>query len=238
MYQPVIKIAVCDDEAAMCGQIAQMTAQILTRLDEPFKIDCYQDPRSLLEQADLLDLLFLDIQMPGLDGVDLAKKLRAQENPCAIIFVTILRDCMLDAFEVEAVDYLCKPVDKDRLERALGRVLKHRREKDASEKSLFIQTKGWSRSVKIRDIYYCEVINRKIYLHTKDGVIDHYGRLREVEDQLNGHLIRCHRSYLVNPRYLQEYRNGRITLENGEEIPVSRQYKQALLEGMGQYLRG
>lgn len=234
----MIKIAVCDDEAAMCRQIGQMTAQILTRWDEPFTIDCYQDPRSLLAEADLLDLLFLDIQMPGLDGVDLAKKLREQENPCAIIFVTILRDCMLDAFEVEAVDYLCKPVDKDRLERALGRVLKHQKEKNASEKSLFIQTKGWSRSVKICDIYYCEVINRKIYLHTKDGVVGYYGKLKEVAAQLDGHLIKCHRSYLVNPRYLQEYKNGRITLENGEDLPVSRYYQQALLEGIRQYLHG
>lgn len=231
----MIKIAVCDDEAAMCEQIGQMTAQVLGQWREPFEMIHYLDPRDLLEDPSYLDLLFLDIQMPGLNGVELARRLRAQGSDCAIIFVTVLEDHMLDAFEVEAVDYLCKPVDPERLKRTLKRVLK--RWKDNAEKSLFIQTKTWSRNVKVRDIYYCEVINRKIYLHTKSGVIEYYGRLKETEKQLGSSFIKCHRSYLVNLYHLREYNDGMITLENGARIPVSRNQQQALMEGMMQYMR-
>lgn len=231
----MIKIAVCDDEAAMCEQIQQMTAQVLGRGREPFEMIHYLNPQDLLADPSHLDLLFLDIQMPGVNGVELARRLRARGSDCAIIFVTVLEDRMLDAFEVEAVDYLCKPVDPERLERTLKRVLK--RWKDTAEKSLFIQTKTWSRNVKVRDIYYCEVINRKIYLHTESGVIEYYGRLKETERQLGSSFIKCHRSYLVNLHHLQEYRDGTITLENGARVPVSRNQQQALMEGMMQYMR-
>lgn len=231
----MIKIAVCDDEAAMCEQMKEMAAQILGQWKEPFDMACYLSPQELLGNSYRPDLLFLDIQMPGLNGVELARKLKEQELDCAIIFVTVLEDCMLDAFEVEAVDYLCKPVDKDRLERALRRVLK--RWKNTAGNHLFIQTKSWSRKVKVSDIYYCEVINRKIYLHTKSGVIEYYGKLKETERQLGSSFIKCHRSYLVNLRYLQEYKEGSITLENGESLPVSRHQQQVLLEGMMHYMK-
>ena len=111
------------------------------------------------------DLIFLDIQMPGLDGVTLAKALRQKEFEGILIFVTILTECMLDAFEVEAMDYLCKPIDENRLDHALKRSLKRLGLK--TEKHLFIQTMNWCKTVKLSDIYYCEVMNRKIFLSYK-----------------------------------------------------------------------
>lgn len=136
---------------------------------------------------------------------------------------------------MEAFDYLCKPVDKDRLERTLQRVIK--RWERINGKSLFIQTRNWSRNVKIHDIYYCEVIDRKIYLHTKSGVVEYYGRLKETQEQLGPSFVKCHRSYLVNLEYLQEYRGGSVILENGERLPVSRQQQQILLDGMMRYMK-
>lgn len=231
----MMKIAVCDDEPAMCRQMAEMAAQILERWKEPFEMIRCLDPHLLLERIQDLDLLFLDIQMPGLDGVSFAKIIRERGSDCAVIFVTVLEDHMLDAFEVEAFDYLCKPVDKDRLERTLQRVIK-RRER-INGKSLFIQTRDWSRNVKIHDIYYCEVIDRKIYLHTKSGVVEYYGRLKETQEKLGPSFVKCHRSYLVNLEYLQEYRVGSVILENGERLPVSRQQRQILLDGMMRYMK-
>ena len=143
---------------------------------------------------------------------------------------------MPDAFEVEAADYLGKPADRERLERTLKRVLKKLR--TDKEESFCIRTANWCRTIPFGEIYYCEVMNRKMFVHTKQGVVDYYGKMREAEAQAFPYLIRCHRSYLVNPRFLREYVGGEIRMENGERIPVSKNYRQAFMERMLAWMEG
>ncbi|MCI8660970.1 MAG: response regulator transcription factor [Lachnospiraceae bacterium] len=230
----MIKIAICDDDPTMCYQLHQLISQKLDSLNTAHTITCYANAARLLAIPLDFDLLFLDIQMPGIGGISLAKTLRQQNFTGAIVFITILKDYMLDAFEVEAADYLCKPIDEVRLENTLRRILK--RKKIFNEKRFFIHTMNWCRSVFLCDIYYCEVINRKIYLHTKDGIVEYYGKLKEAEKQLDEHFIKCHRSYIINLSFLKEYANSQVLLENGSRIPVSRPYHQILLAAMLQYM--
>ena len=230
----MIKIAVCDDEEVMCEQLKQMIASRLKQQEETFQITCYTNAIQFLHTPLDFDLIFLDIQMPNLDGVELAKRLRQKEFEGVLIFVTVLKDCMLDAFEVEAMDYLCKPVDEQRLEAALKRSLKRLGLKE--EKCLFIQTMNWCKSVRLRDIYYCEVIDRKIYVHTRSGVLEYYGKMRDLEKQTSPRLFRCHRSYLINPEHLLEYRGGLVKLENGDQVPVSKGCQKVLMREMTRYM--
>lgn len=231
----MIRIAVCDDDAVMCGLLEEKISVRLKEMGERFHITCCTSAIQLLSSAMNYDLIFLDIQMPGLDGVALAKALREKACPCALIFATVLQDRMLDAFEVEASGYLCKPVDDTRLESALKRALRQLDRERAD--CILVHAMNWCRAVKIRDIRYCEVIDRKIYLHTENEVIIYYGKIKELEKQLNGRLIRCHRSYLVNPDFLREFTDGQIYLEGGGCIPVSRSRRQAFMEAMLQYLK-
>lgn len=226
----MIRIAVCDDDEKACEHLKQRLASKLGAGNEAFQITCYTNAVQFFYTPLAFDLIFLDIRMPNLNGIDLAKRLREKAFEGELIFVTMLSDYMPDAFEVEAVDYLLKPVDEARLERALSRSLKHLHARQ--EKGLFIQTMNWCRHVKLREIYYCEVINRKIYLHTQKGVLEYYGTIKEVERKTDPDLIRCHRSFLVNPEYLSEYRNGQAVLENGEMVPVSRNYHAMFLKKM------
>ncbi len=221
----MIKIAICDDEAVMCGQLKKLVSMEMRRQQRQARIVCYTSAVKLLLGELDYDLIFLDIRMPDLDGIELAKRLREKEFSGALIFVTVLKECMLDAFEVEAMDYLCKPIDEARLEAAMKRALKRLEQK--TQRRLFIRTADRCRSVKLADIYYCEVINRKIYLHTKSGVLAYYGRMQDVEKQTSPCLVRCHRSFLMNPDYLQEYAEGEVYLENGDHVPVSKKYRQA-----------
>lgn len=232
----MIKIAVCDDEPVMCRRLKQMVASRLERWEEPFRITCYTNAVQFLYTPLDFDLIFLDIQMPNLDGISLAKRLRQREFEGVLIFVTVLKECMLDAFEVEAMDYLCKPVDELRLERALKRSLKRLNRKE--ERYLSIRTRDWCRKVKLGDIYYCEVVNRKIYVHTGNEVITYYGKIKEAEQQTAPDFIRCHRSFLVNPEHLSEYRDRSAVLENGERIPVSRSFHGMFMKKLMEYMEG
>lgn len=230
----MIKIAVCDDEKVMCEQLKRMTASKLEQWKENFRITCYTNALQLLYGPQDADLIFLDIQMPHLDGMDLAKRLRQKGFEGILIFVTVLKDCMPDAFEVEALDYLCKPVDELRLERTLQRSLK--RLKRREERYLSVQTMNWCKNIRLKDIFYCEIINRKIYVHTENQIIEYYGKMKDVERQTEPDFIRCHRSFLINPEHLLEYRNAEAVLENGERVPVSRSYHQIFMKKMMDFM--
>ncbi len=231
----MVRIAICDDEIAICNDMKQTLSIILKQMHEDFQIVCYTNPKVLLHTNDKFDLIYLDIQMPDLDGITLAKKIREQNADCILIFITVLKEYMLDAFEVEAIDYICKPIEKKRLERSCKRAIK--RIKKENEQKIFVQTVNWCKSIPMHRIYYCEVINRKIYLHTKDGIIDYYGTLEDIEKQLDCRFFRCHRSYIVNIDYLQSYMNGEIVLENAEKVPVSRLRHKAFMQKMLAYMK-
>ncbi|MCI9101870.1 MAG: response regulator transcription factor [Lachnospiraceae bacterium] len=230
----MIKIAICDDEPLLQEQLARELSAILVPLGQTFTADYFSNGLKLLASPLNYDLVFLDIRMPGPNGITLAQTLRSRKFQGALIFVTAFMEHMPDAFEVEATDYLVKPIQPKRLEGALMRAIK--RLKEQSGKSLFIQTMNWCKTVKFGQIYYAEVINRKIYLHTRDGVIEYYGKMKELEPQLSPHFIQCHRSYLINPDYLTEYADGMITLENHAQIPVSRKYHPILMKRMMEYM--
>lgn len=232
----MIRIAVCDDEPEAGRLLKDAVARQASSWEEPAEISCFTKAAELLDLFYKYDIVLLDIRMPGLDGISLARRLREQGFGGALIFVTALGEHMGDAFEVEAVDYLCKPLEEARLSRALLRA--RRRLEGRMEKRLFICTAKWKRVVRLGDIYYCEIINRKLYLHTKNGVVEYYGRIREAEQELVPPFIKCHRSYLVNPEYLIGFAGGELTLENGEQLPVSRQRRQELLEAMLHYMAG
>jgi DNA-binding LytR/AlgR family response regulator len=231
----MIKIAICDDESVICQTLAKKIEAYMQDIKEHCKIECFFSAAQLLKTDCSYQLFLLDIQMPKQDGITLAKKIRENQTESVIIFITALPEHVYDAFEVEALDYICKPIDESHFHRALNRAVTKIKEKE--RKSLFIQTVNWCKSVKLEDIYFCEVINRKLYLHTKAGVIEYYGKLEDIEKQLDYRFARCHRSYLVNLDYLQEYSCGEITLENGEHVPASRLRHQEFMDTMMSYMK-
>lgn len=232
----MIKIAICDDEKTMCEYLKQKVSEILKQWDIVFSIICYTDALECFQSCLAFDLMFLDIQMPNLNGIELAKKLRKQSVKCELIFVTILKEYVLYAFEVEAADYIYKPIELHHLEKALKRVIK-RLEKQY-KKCIFVQTKNYCKTIYLEEIYYIEVINRKIYVYTQNGIIEYYGKLQEVQNQLDERFIKCHRSYIINIDYLNHYENGMIQMKNGSTVPVSRLRQKELIDTVFQYIKG
>ncbi len=196
------------------------------------------------------DVLFLDIEMPGITGVEAAKQImKSTNNPPLFVFTTAYDAYAIDAFEIEAVDYLLKPFDQVRLHQAMERIRK--RLLDSSESSTHIPGKSSSKLL-IDDgekmivlspdsIYYAVPSQRMLEIHTENEVIESKMTLQELEKKLEGRsFFRTHRSYLVNLNHILEitpWFNGayNITLKNKEKttIPVSRSARKALFEKFG-----
>lgn len=217
----MLHIAVCDDEQYMSDTIRAMTTDFFRRKNMEVSIVQFSSGKELLRYDKAIDILFLDIQMKDMDGMETAKRLRSRKFKGVLIFITVLQEMVFGSFEVQAYDYLVKPVDTDRFEKTMERLLASM--KNAGETSLLIQ-KGYESSIiSFEDIVYCEIIDKKVYLHlSSSGVVDFYDRIENLEARLDSRFFRCHRSFLINLQYLKSYKNGTAYMENGREIPVSR----------------
>ncbi len=218
----MIKFAICDDEPAMARELAGYLARYLEEHEvTAYSVSNFSSGRALLEAADGFDVIFLDIQMEEPDGMETARLLRGQGNHSLLVFVTVLMELVFDAFQVEAYDYLTKPLDAARFARTMDRVLQTLEQRTAA--SIVIQQGSGCEVVPLSDVVYCEVLGRKVYLHKADGTITgYYDRLEQLERRVDGRFFRCHRSYLVNLDHVRGCQAGQVLLSQGERIPVSR----------------
>lgn len=227
----MIRLAVCDDEPYMLDDIALRLSNYMKEKKLVCRISCFSSGRELLDSDRFFDFLFLDIRMESPNGMEIAKLMRHQGFTGKLIFITVLKELVFDAFEVEAFDYLVKPLQDEKLFRTMDRALEQ--EGRAKVKSIVVQKGADCQVLRLDEILYCEVMGRKIYLHKKGReVVDYYCKLKDLEQSVDSCFFRCHRSYLVNLDYVREMRDGMITLSDGEKIPVSRLREQELSKAL------
>ena len=198
-----------------------MASDFFRKKNREIQLRTFLSGEELLNYDGQIDILFLDIQMNGMDGLETARKLRAGKFRGFLIFITVLKEMVFQSFEVQAYDYLVKPVDEKQFRKTMERL--YASMQNTSEDSLLVQ-QGYERRIVPKDeIVFCEVIDRKIYLNLASGeVVDYYERIENLETKLGSHFFRCHRSYLINLKHLKGYKNGTACMDNGKEVPVSR----------------
>ena len=143
---------------------------------------------------------------------------------------------VFQSFEVQAYDYLVKPVEEKQFEKTMERLFASMQ--NAVEDSLLVQKGYEGRIIREDEIIFCEIIDRKIYLNLTSGeVVDYYERIENLESKLDSHFFRCHRSYLINLKHLKGYKNGTAYMDNGKEVPVSRLRSKAFSGVVLQYMK-
>lgn len=217
----MIHIAICDDEKYMSDHIRTLVSDFFSKKNREISLRMFSSGEELLNYNGQIDILFLDIQMKDMDGMETARKLRADKFRGFLVFITVLKEMVFQSFEVQAYDYLVKPVDDKQFEKTMERLYASIR--SADENNLLVQKGYESHIIRKDEIVFCEIIDRKIYLNLASGeVLDYYERIENLETKLDSHFFRCHRSYLINLEHLKGYRNGTAYMDNGREVPVSR----------------
>ncbi|MDE5824429.1 MAG: LytTR family DNA-binding domain-containing protein [Lachnospiraceae bacterium] len=222
-----MRIAICDDEK----EIRELYAGKIRPLYPHEELVQYQSGEELLMAGQKPDILLLDIQMPCRNGMDTARQLRRMSKEMVIIFVSALEEYVFQAFDVGAFHYLVKPLDDRKfaevLARAVGQYEENREQNKNKGKelpSLVITMGGEHITVRIGDIVYAEVFDRKVILHTMDSDIEYYGKMKELEKKAGDDFFRPHRAYLVNFNYIRKYDATTIYLTRRQALMAKRNY--------------
>ena len=231
-----MRIAVCDDEEKFRTQAKNLIDKLAGSLD--VIVDAYEDGNKLLTAFDKnpYDVLFLDIEMPIMDGITLAKKLRERSDSIYIVFLTGHVEYALEGYEVNALRYLTKPVQEDKLREVLRFVM----DKSTSKRQLMIKEDGEEILLNVSDIVYLEAQNQYVMIYTTDG--EHLIRynIGDLEEQLkNDGFFRIHRGYLVSMAKVKKLVKNEVIMELPDEelsLPVSRSNVKPLKEALYAYV--
>ena len=217
----MLSIAVCDDEIIECCNMARKIKDILEEMGRPCIVRQFQSGGELLQALESFDIVFLDIIMQDLDGMKTAQIFREKASDKIIIFVSSSREYVFEAYDVEAFQYLLKPVDDRKLKRVLQKaVLKTER---CSREFIIVSSERQKKKVFLDDIYYFEIKGRVVDVHGPEGIFTYYEQIGELENKLcDKGFFRCHKSYLVNLKYVDVYNRREVTLENGERIVIAK----------------
>ena len=223
----MIHIAICDDSK----QERQILAALFKRYQElhatPLQIHIFQNGFSLLDAIDQgkrFDITILDIIMPGENGIEIARNIRASGTDTEIIFLTSSPEYAVDSYEVKAQNYLLKPVTEEKFFASIDSILAELDEKDTASFIIYTTEKQYSR-IRVSSLVYGEVTHRTITLHLADQtMISAIMTFTEFLDILKAYpdFIYPHRSYAVNMHYIQYVTKSDIILTDGQKIPLSR----------------
>ncbi len=232
----MFSIAVCDDEVIECCNMAKRIKEIMAEMKIPCIIRQFRSGGELLRALESFDIVFLDIIMQDLDGMKTAQIFREKAPDKILIFVSSSREYVFEAYDVEAFQYLVKPVGDRKLKSVLQRaVLKT---KSRSQEFIIVSRERQKKKLFLDDIYYFEIKGRMVYAHVAEGIFTYYEQIGELEDKLQDYgFFRCHKSYLINLKYVDGYNRQEAILENGEKIVIAKRRYEKFAQEMLKVMR-
>lgn len=218
----MLSLMICEDEPAQTAFLAELVQRWADRRRLPVQILNYPSAESFLfsySEDPTGDILLLDIQLDGMDGVSLAKKIREGNQRIQIIFITGLPDFMGEGYEVDALHYLLKPVREEKLFQVLDRAADRLQQ---APRTVLLPINGRPVRIFTSDILYAEAFSHTLTLHLKNGEEALRMRLSDLEEVLGQGFYRCHRSYIVSLEHTRQVLRSSVVLDDGRQVPLSR----------------
>lgn len=221
----MIKISICEDEAYFMAELNRLMDKYCSVKEVQASISAFSNGEKLLASSQRSDIILMDIKLPGSNGMEIIHRLRGLGIDSQVIFVTAFQKYVFQAFDLDAVHYILKPVSEEKLFSAMDKAIK--RIHSNHEKTLLITNGTAASRIPLKDILYCEAMNHQITIHTLREQIRFFGTLDAVQEKLDDRFFRCHRSYIVNMDYVIDQRNGSAIVEGGDHILIARRRQQA-----------
>lgn len=232
------QIAIIEDNVSSSNELKEMLIRYSKENDISFSTHQYNDGLSFINDFKAqYDVIFLDIEMPYMNGMEAAKKVRQSDEKVLIIFVTNLAQFAVDGYQARAFDFIIKPLNYANFKMKLKRIA-NQLEHDKSQNFLVLQTRNFTKKVFLSDILYLEVKNHDVLFHLCDSTLEIRSSLTSWEEKLSeNHFARCNSYTLVNLAYVDNIQGDELIV-HGETLHFSRNKRTIFLNAFGQYVGG
>lgn len=232
----MIKIAIVEDEEVYIKILKEYIARYCEERDIRLSVVVFPDGAEIADDyPGDIDIILMDIKMKYMDGMTAAEKIRELDKNVVIMFITNMTDYAIRGYEIDALDYVLKPVEyfsfSQKLNKAISRV------SNRHEHFIGIPVENGTMKLRVEDIFFVESMGHTIIYHTKDGELSSRGTMKTLEQKLGGFgFFRNGKSYLVNLRHVDGVKDGQCLIA-GKQLAIGRQVKKAFMEALLNYIK-
>lgn len=238
----MIQIAVCDDEIGTCAEIETMILDFAGSCAVQIETEVFYSGETLykaLQKGDRFDLVFLDIQLLAMDGVQAGRKIREElkNEKISIVYISAKETYAMSLFQVRPLDFLVKPITREKITAVLEKYI---RLNEAGKYEFYFHAGKSVYRFYLDEILYFSCSGRKIEVYTDRGKEEFYGTMREVWRQVEGKgFWIIHKSYIINNAFASAYHYDFVEMTDGVRLPISQRYRKTMKENlMSKYQKG
>ena len=237
MVEGMYKIAIVEDEHAAASFLRECLNRYASSREISVEITCFENATAYLKtQNAQFHIVFMDIKMQGINGMEAAKQLRKTDHEAVLIFVTTMASFAIHGYEVDAMDFILKPVSYPRLQSTMDKAL--RRVARSRNDEVILQTTVGIRRMSASKIQFIEVIDHRLVYHTDEGELEAWNSMKNAEQELaQRSFLRCNNSVLVNLGRVSAVRDNDVYVGQ-RSFSISRGRKKAFMEALMAYLGG
>ncbi len=229
-----MKIAICDDASQYRAEIKNYISEYSLNNTDCFEFSCAEDLLARYEQGERFDIVFLDVEMDGVDGVSAGIKIREYDSKVIIIFVSSYPKYAISAYDCEAFYFVVKPIDSDKFKQVLTKAIeKH----TLLHQYYIIKNKGETKKIAVKDIIYVELSRKHLIFHTNDGNYQTIGKISDAATTLSPYgFCQVHQGFVVNMNRIKEFVDYDAVMDDGSKVMISVRKKTDVLRTYAAYL--